>query len=128
MNILLFYVKLKRHRVEEQCIIHQPPPERAQTSILYYYTPSYRYYYYILLVFCALPIHKLIHLLNQLVSKMASPSDHQATVIDGKAIAQTIRSEIASEVSILSEKYSKVSYFSHLSRLNFLLITISYLL
>ncbi|WOG87316.1 hypothetical protein DCAR_0206539 [Daucus carota subsp. sativus] len=39
---------------------------------------------------------------------MASPSDHHATVIDGKAIAQTIRSEIASEVSILSEKYSKV--------------------
>ncbi|KAL1827373.1 hypothetical protein ACET3Z_005785 [Daucus carota] len=39
---------------------------------------------------------------------MASPSDHHATVIDGKAIAQTIRSEIASEVSILSEKFSKV--------------------
>ncbi|KAG5588317.1 hypothetical protein H5410_048751, partial [Solanum commersonii] len=30
--------------------------------------------------------------------------------IDGKAIAQTIRSEIASEVQRLSEKYGKVSY------------------
>lgn len=40
---------------------------------------------------------------------MASPSDHKATIIDGKAIAQTIRSEIASEVQRLSEKYGKVS-------------------
>jgi hypothetical protein len=32
-----------------------------------------------------------------------------ATVIDGKAVAQTIRSEIADEVRILSEKYGKVS-------------------
>lgn len=39
---------------------------------------------------------------------MASPSDHKATIIDGKAIAQTIRSEIASEVQLLSEKYGKV--------------------
>lgn len=39
---------------------------------------------------------------------MATPSDHHATVIDGKAIAQTIRSEIALEVSTLSEKYSQV--------------------
>ncbi|KAK4725300.1 hypothetical protein R3W88_028079 [Solanum pinnatisectum] len=39
---------------------------------------------------------------------MASPSDHKATIIDGKAIAQTIRSEIASEVQRLSEKYGKV--------------------
>ncbi|XP_059625699.1 bifunctional protein FolD 2 [Cornus florida] len=39
---------------------------------------------------------------------MASPSDHQATVIDGKAVAQTIRSEIASEVRHLSQKYGKV--------------------
>lgn len=31
-----------------------------------------------------------------------------ATVIDGKAVAQTIRSEIADEVRILSEKYGKV--------------------
>ncbi|CAN4109330.1 unnamed protein product [Withania somnifera] len=35
-------------------------------------------------------------------------SDHKATVIDGKAIAQTIRSEIAAEVQLLSEKYGKV--------------------
>lgn len=31
-----------------------------------------------------------------------------ATVIDGKAVAQTIRSEIADEVRLLSEKYGKV--------------------
>lgn len=42
---------------------------------------------------------------------MSSGSDHQATVIDGKAIAQTIRSEIASEIKILSEKYGKVGVF-----------------
>ncbi|CAK9178240.1 unnamed protein product, partial [Ilex paraguariensis] len=41
---------------------------------------------------------------------MASPlpSDHKATIIDGKAIAQTIRSEIASQVRLLSQNYSKV--------------------
>ncbi|EEF30510.1 bifunctional protein FolD 2 [Ricinus communis] len=39
---------------------------------------------------------------------MAAPSDHKATIIDGKAIAQTIRSEIADEVRQLSEKYGKV--------------------
>ncbi|KAK3041483.1 hypothetical protein RJ639_000460 [Escallonia herrerae] len=39
---------------------------------------------------------------------MASPSDHKATIIDGKAVAQTIRSEIASDVRHLSEKYGKV--------------------
>ncbi|XP_071723359.1 bifunctional protein FolD 2 [Rutidosis leptorrhynchoides] len=39
---------------------------------------------------------------------MASPSDHKATIIDGKAVAQTIRSEIAQEVRELSDKYSKV--------------------
>ncbi|CAK7351723.1 unnamed protein product [Dovyalis caffra] len=39
---------------------------------------------------------------------MASQSDHKATVIDGKVIAQTIRSEIAEEVRQLSEKYGKV--------------------
>uniref|UniRef100_A0A2P2JXH5 Methylenetetrahydrofolate dehydrogenase n=1 Tax=Rhizophora mucronata TaxID=61149 RepID=A0A2P2JXH5_RHIMU len=41
---------------------------------------------------------------------MASPSvpDHKATLIDGKAIAQTIRSEIAEEVRQLSDKYAKV--------------------
>ncbi|KAF9672636.1 hypothetical protein SADUNF_Sadunf11G0063300 [Salix dunnii] len=39
---------------------------------------------------------------------MASQSDHKATVIDGKLIAQTIRSEIAEEVRQLSEKYGKV--------------------
>ncbi|KAL2236547.1 UNVERIFIED_CONTAM: Bifunctional protein FolD 2 [Sesamum indicum] len=35
-------------------------------------------------------------------------SDHKATLIDGKAIAQTIRSEIAAEVCRLSETYGKV--------------------
>lgn len=35
-------------------------------------------------------------------------SDHKATLIDGKAIAQTIRSEIADEVRRLSEAYGKV--------------------
>jgi 5,10-methylene-tetrahydrofolate dehydrogenase/methenyl tetrahydrofolate cyclohydrolase len=39
---------------------------------------------------------------------MASQSEHKATVIDGKLIAQTIRSEIAEEVRQLSEKYGKV--------------------
>ncbi|XP_062023520.1 bifunctional protein FolD 2-like isoform X1 [Rosa rugosa] len=39
---------------------------------------------------------------------MASQSDHQAKIIDGKAIAQTIRSEIAEEVHHLSQKYGKV--------------------
>ncbi|KHG01465.1 Bifunctional FolD [Gossypium arboreum] len=39
---------------------------------------------------------------------MASPSDCKATIIDGKAIAQTIRSEIADEVRHLSQKYGKV--------------------
>ncbi|KAM7495883.1 hypothetical protein LguiA_020297 [Lonicera macranthoides] len=39
---------------------------------------------------------------------MASPSDQKAAIIDGKAIAHTIRSEIASEVLLLSQKYSKV--------------------
>ncbi|XP_057965218.1 bifunctional protein FolD 2 isoform X3 [Malania oleifera] len=41
---------------------------------------------------------------------MASPSDHrrEATIIDGKAIAQTIRSEISSEVRQLSQTYGKV--------------------
>ncbi|KAI4341692.1 hypothetical protein MLD38_026385 [Melastoma candidum] len=35
-------------------------------------------------------------------------SDHKAALIDGKAIAQTIRSEIAAEVAQLSQKYGKV--------------------
>ncbi|KAJ7972938.1 Bifunctional protein FolD [Quillaja saponaria] len=39
---------------------------------------------------------------------MASPSDHKATLIDGKAIAQTIRSEISEEVRLLSQNYGKV--------------------
>lgn len=39
---------------------------------------------------------------------MAAPSDSKATIIDGKAVAQTIRSEIAEEVRLLSEKYGKV--------------------
>ncbi|KAK9054954.1 hypothetical protein SSX86_026033 [Deinandra increscens subsp. villosa] len=38
---------------------------------------------------------------------MALPVDHKANIIDGKIIAQTIRSEIASEVSSLVEKYGK---------------------
>ena len=39
---------------------------------------------------------------------MASESDHKAKIIDGKAIAQTIRSEISEEVRHLSQKYGKV--------------------
>lgn len=40
---------------------------------------------------------------------MAATSDEKkATLIDGKAIAQTIRSEIADEVRLLSDKYGKV--------------------
>ncbi|RAL41493.1 hypothetical protein DM860_010287 [Cuscuta australis] len=39
---------------------------------------------------------------------MSSGSDHKATIIDGKAIAQTIRSEIASEIQLMSAKYGKV--------------------
>ncbi|XP_057776578.1 bifunctional protein FolD 2-like isoform X1 [Salvia miltiorrhiza] len=35
-------------------------------------------------------------------------SDHKVTIIDGKAVAQTIRSEIAAEVRRLSETYGKV--------------------
>ncbi|KAG9140523.1 hypothetical protein Leryth_022144 [Lithospermum erythrorhizon] len=34
--------------------------------------------------------------------------DHKAKIIDGKAVAQTIRSEIADEIRILSQKYNKV--------------------
>ncbi|KAK8975205.1 hypothetical protein V6N11_058250 [Hibiscus sabdariffa] len=40
--------------------------------------------------------------------KMASQSDYKATIIDGKAIAQAIRSEIADEARQLSQKYGKV--------------------
>ncbi|CAH1453307.1 unnamed protein product [Lactuca virosa] len=46
-------------------------------------------------------------LISQVVVSMALLVDHKATIIDGKAIAQTIRSEIASEVSTLMEKYGK---------------------
>ncbi|XP_042052089.1 bifunctional protein FolD 2-like [Salvia splendens] len=35
-------------------------------------------------------------------------SDHKLTIIDGKTVAQTIRSEIAAEVSRLSQTYGKV--------------------
>lgn len=42
---------------------------------------------------------------------MASPSDQTAKIIDGKAIAHTIRSEIAEEVRDLSEKHGKVDTF-----------------
>ncbi|XP_052201378.1 bifunctional protein FolD 2 [Diospyros lotus] len=38
----------------------------------------------------------------------SSQEGKQANIIDGKAIAQTIRSEIAAEVSQLSQKYGKV--------------------
>ncbi|KAM7274979.1 hypothetical protein ACFE04_016845 [Oxalis oulophora] len=41
-------------------------------------------------------------------SASASADEHKAKIIDGKAIAQTIRSEIAQEVQQLSDKYSKV--------------------
>ncbi|KAL0717055.1 hypothetical protein Bca4012_066377 [Brassica carinata] len=39
---------------------------------------------------------------------MASPSDQTAKIIDGKAIAHTIRAEIAEKVRHLSEKHGKV--------------------
>ncbi|GAB4857839.1 Bifunctional protein FolD 2 [Ancistrocladus abbreviatus] len=39
---------------------------------------------------------------------LATQSEHKATIIDGKAIAQTIRSEIAHEVRNLSQKFGKV--------------------
>ncbi|ERN02178.1 hypothetical protein AMTRI_Chr02g223090 [Amborella trichopoda] len=39
---------------------------------------------------------------------MASEQKQEANLIDGKAIANTIRKEIASEVSYLSQKYGKV--------------------
>ncbi|KAL8150551.1 hypothetical protein V2J09_020359 [Rumex salicifolius] len=39
---------------------------------------------------------------------MATSSEHTASIIDGKAIAQTIRSEIADEVSLMSQKFGKV--------------------
>ncbi|GAB4834751.1 Bifunctional protein FolD 2 [Ancistrocladus abbreviatus] len=39
---------------------------------------------------------------------MEMQSEHKAAIIDGKAIAQTIRSEIADEVRNLSQKYGKV--------------------
>ncbi|XP_042496599.1 bifunctional protein FolD 2-like isoform X1 [Macadamia integrifolia] len=39
---------------------------------------------------------------------MASTANQKASIIDGKAIAQTIRSEIAAEVQHLSQKYGKV--------------------
>ncbi|KAL5996069.1 Bifunctional protein FolD 2 [Asimina triloba] len=42
---------------------------------------------------------------------MASEEQKHATIIDGKAIAQTIRNEIAAEVRCLSEKYNKVIQF-----------------
>lgn len=38
----------------------------------------------------------------------SSPSNYKATIIDGKAIAQTVRSEIADEVRHLSQQYGKV--------------------
>ncbi|KAL6499484.1 Bifunctional protein FolD 2 [Orobanche gracilis] len=41
-------------------------------------------------------------------SSRKTMSNHKATIIDGKAIAQTIRSEIAAEVHRLSETYGQV--------------------
>ncbi|KAL6502820.1 hypothetical protein OROHE_023988 [Orobanche hederae] len=41
-------------------------------------------------------------------SSCKTMSDHKATIIDGKAIAQTIRSEIAAEVRRLSETYGQI--------------------
>ncbi|GAB2209348.1 hypothetical protein Droror1_Dr00026559 [Drosera rotundifolia] len=38
----------------------------------------------------------------------ASEAEHKAAIIDGKAIAQTIRSEIADEVRLLFDEYGKV--------------------
>lgn len=46
------------------------------------------------------------------ISPIHFPSDPMvATVIDGKAVAQTIRSEISFEVRHLSQKYGKVIFF-----------------
>lgn len=42
------------------------------------------------------------------LTKLMASSDQTAKIIDGKAIAQTIRSEIAEEVRDLSEKHGKV--------------------
>lgn len=42
---------------------------------------------------------------------MATSSEHTATIIDGKAIADTIRSEIADEVRALSQKFDRVINF-----------------
>ncbi|KAK9983781.1 hypothetical protein SO802_033306 [Lithocarpus litseifolius] len=44
----------------------------------------------------------------ELVVRTSLMSDHKANIIDGKAIAQTIRNEIASEVHHLSNKHGKV--------------------
>lgn len=52
-------------------------------------------------------------------------SDHKATVIDGKAIAQTIRSEIATEVRRLSETYGKVCMCAFFICRNFCLIAVA---
>jgi len=43
-------------------------------------------------------------------------TEHKAALIDGQAIAQTIRSEIATEVRLLSQNYGKVrfDYLFHL--------------
>jgi len=46
---------------------------------------------------------------SQIEARMSS--EQQAKLIDGKAIAQTIRSEIADEVRLLSQKYGKVRFF-----------------
>ncbi|KAL0437604.1 UNVERIFIED_CONTAM: Bifunctional protein FolD 2 [Sesamum radiatum] len=43
-----------------------------------------------------------------LLCSLREMSDHKATLIDGKAIAQTIRSEIAAEVRRLSQTSGKV--------------------
>ena len=53
----------------------------------------------------------------------SSPSDQTAKIIDGKAVAHTIRSEIAEEVRHLSEKHGKVVKF-HTKETIFLLYRI----
>lgn len=40
----------------------------------------------------------------------SAPAAHEAELIDGKAIAQTIRKEVAAEVAKLHDKYGKVLF------------------
>ena len=71
----------------------------------------------VLLKFIDVYLHTTLH--NSIKQKLATHnhnpnpnptmSDQKVTIIDGKAVAQTIRSEIAAEVSRLSQTYGKVS-------------------